>query len=111
MRGLTRSDLPLDVAAYSATILAALDQPEQVRVAWSTELPLDALQVTPYSSGSAPLSLVSFQCMLQDTGYPMEVFMPDSATLIDGSLDINQLAERWVGWGVEQVVVQVPALD
>jgi len=34
--------------------------------------------------------------MLQDTGYSMEVYLPDTDV---GNM--TNLRERWVGWGVE----------
>jgi hypothetical protein len=52
-------------------------------------------QHSPYSKRSAPLSIVSFRCFLQDTGYPMEVYMPTD------DMDMSKLQERWVGWGVQ----------
>jgi hypothetical protein len=50
--------------------------------------------------------------MLQDTGYPLEVYMPplennESMELQAGddlygnSVDWSRLKERWVGWGVQ----------
>ncbi|WWD19758.1 hypothetical protein CI109_104222 [Kwoniella shandongensis] len=57
-------------------------------------------QLADPSSASAPLSLVSFHCLLQDTGYPLEVYLPGG---IEASeiVDWAKLKERWVGWGVE----------
>ncbi|WWC72147.1 uncharacterized protein I206_106107 [Kwoniella pini CBS 10737] len=46
-----------------------------------------------------PLELVSFRCLLQDTGYPMEVYLPGEHP--EGEVDWSKLKERWVGWGVE----------
>jgi len=34
--------------------------------------------------------------MLQDTGYSMEVYLPEG-----DSDDTSRLQERWIGWGVE----------
>ncbi len=49
--------------------------------------------------------------MLQDTGYPLEVYLPpligsDGKELEDDlsherNIDWSRLKERWVGWGVE----------
>ncbi|ORX39374.1 hypothetical protein BD324DRAFT_649450 [Kockovaella imperatae] len=50
--------------------------------------------ISPFSPGSSSLSLVRFDCMLQDVGYPMEVYS-------EGSDDWSDLKERWVGWAVE----------
>ncbi|WWD03996.1 hypothetical protein V865_002058 [Kwoniella europaea PYCC6329] len=38
----------------------------------------------------------------QDTGYPMEVYLPDDVDT-EGDVDWNKLKERWVGWGVETI--------
>lgn len=62
---------------------------------------LTSFQVAQYSEESEQLSLVSFKCMLQDTGYPMEVYMPASAGGAEGAVDMSRLRERWVGWAVE----------
>ncbi|OCF38545.1 hypothetical protein I317_07679 [Kwoniella heveanensis CBS 569] len=67
----------------------------------------DESAIPAYSKTSAPLSLVSFKCLLQDTGYPMEVYLPGSSSDAEaeagpsGQVDWTQLKERWVGWGVE----------
>lgn len=58
-------------------------------------------QIAAYSEASEQLSMVSFRCMLQDTGYPMEVYMPASEGGADGAVDMSKLRERWVGWAVE----------
>jgi hypothetical protein len=53
--------------------------------------------------------------MLQDTGYPLEVYMPPSESiqeansrteddLYGNAVDWSRLKERWVGWGVESVI-------
>jgi hypothetical protein len=45
--------------------------------------------------------------MLQDTGYPLEVYMPPSESSDDldivasDNVDWSKLKERWVGWAVE----------
>jgi hypothetical protein len=39
--------------------------------------------------------------MLQDTGYPMEVYMPTSEGSTSGEMDLSKLKERWIGWAVE----------
>lgn len=42
--------------------------------------------------------------MLQDTGYPLEVYLPPAegaAASPDAPMDWSRLKERWVGWGVE----------
>jgi hypothetical protein len=41
--------------------------------------------------------------MLQDTGYPMEVYMPggSGSTNYDEGMDMSKLRERWIGWAVE----------
>ncbi|ODN99205.1 hypothetical protein I350_07364 [Cryptococcus amylolentus CBS 6273] len=60
----------------------------------------DASAIGPYSKSSAPLSVVSFKCLLQDTGYPMEVYLPGDMEM-SSDVDWSKLKERWVGWGVE----------
>lgn len=73
-----------------------------------------SLQIPYYRPGiTAPLTVCRFRCMLQDTGYPLEVYMPpaESDGLEGGdsgannpygnSVDWSRLKERWVGWGVE----------
>ncbi|BEJ15155.1 hypothetical protein CspHIS471_0409220 [Cutaneotrichosporon sp. HIS471] len=61
----------------------------------------DALQrpetIPAFSNNSRPLTLVRFRALLQDTGYPAEVYLPPDADANDWS----QLRERWVGWAVE----------
>ncbi|KLT39560.1 hypothetical protein CC85DRAFT_185820 [Cutaneotrichosporon oleaginosum] len=61
----------------------------------------DALErpeiIPPFSKESRPLSVVRFRALLQDTGYPAEVYLPPGADASDWS----QLRERWVGWAVE----------
>lgn len=59
------------------------------------------MQVPAYSHDSTPLSLVRFRCMLQDTGYPMEVYMDGDIPASGSSMDVGNLKERWVGWAVE----------
>jgi len=45
---------------------------------------------------------VAFRCLLQDTGYPPEVYIPGDIEALSGSeIERTQLKERWVGWGVE----------
>lgn len=40
--------------------------------------------------------------MLQDTGYPMEVYLPGNRDQDwDRAMDRSHLKERWMGWGVE----------
>lgn len=39
--------------------------------------------------------------MLQDTGYPTEVYLPATEGQTEGAIDMSQLRERWVGWAVE----------
>ncbi len=45
--------------------------------------------------------------MLQDTGYPLEVYMPafanegDADNTREDEIDWSKLQERWVGWGVQ----------
>ncbi|WVN87548.1 uncharacterized protein L203_102731 [Cryptococcus depauperatus CBS 7841] len=56
--------------------------------------------IEPFSQSSSPLSVVSFQCLLQDTGYPMEVYLPGEFQP-GRNIDWSKLKERWVGWGVE----------
>lgn len=51
--------------------------------------------VPPLTRQSPHLSLVSFRCFMQDTGYPMEVYS------VDGTLQ-----ERWVGWATECATVK-----
>jgi len=58
-------------------------------------------QIPAYHEASEPLSLVTFQCMLQDTGYPMEVYMPAGEGSTSGEMDLSKLKERWIGWAVE----------
>ncbi|WVQ77462.1 hypothetical protein IAR50_007148 [Cryptococcus sp. DSM 104548] len=60
----------------------------------------DASSISPYSRSSAPLSVVSFKCLLQDTGYPMEVYLPGNMEM-SSDVDWSKLKERWVGWGVQ----------
>ncbi|KAJ9093418.1 hypothetical protein QFC21_006449 [Naganishia friedmannii] len=62
---------------------------------------------------TAQLSVCRFRCMLQDTGYPLEVYLPPAAGTDDGdveedgvdrdgeNMDWSRLKERWVGWAVE----------
>ncbi|KAJ9120939.1 hypothetical protein QFC22_002875 [Naganishia vaughanmartiniae] len=59
------------------------------------------------------LSVCRFRCMLQDTGYPLEVYLPPAAgadigdveeenvEVDEGNMDWSRLKERWVGWAVE----------
>ena len=39
--------------------------------------------------------------MLQDTGYPMEVYMDGDIPASGSNMDVGNLKERWVGWAVE----------
>jgi hypothetical protein len=40
--------------------------------------------------------------MLQDTGYPMEVYLPvDGNDTKSDDFDPSRLQERWVGWATE----------
>jgi hypothetical protein len=52
-----------------------------------------------------PLSICRFRCLLQDTGYPLEVYLPPGDGLDveqeDNDIDWSRLKERWVGWGIE----------
>ena len=57
-------------------------------------------QVPLYGHTSSQLSLVRFQCLLQDTGYPMEVYLPPGAEG-EGEAEWGNLQERWVGWATE----------
>lgn len=41
--------------------------------------------------------------MLQDTGYPTEVYLPPGSSSSPAGPDYNDLRERWVGWAVEYV--------
>jgi hypothetical protein len=54
-----------------------------------------------------PLSICRFRCLLQDTGYPLEVYLPPGEGLEDEQedhdIDWSRLKERWVGWGIEYV--------
>ncbi|WVQ95014.1 hypothetical protein IAU59_002106 [Kwoniella sp. CBS 9459] len=68
----------------------------------------DESTIPAYAKSSPALSLVSFKCLLQDTGYPMEVYLPGSHAEASeaesgpsGQVDWTRLKERWVGWGVE----------
>jgi hypothetical protein len=69
------------------------------------------VQIPAYHESSEPLSIVSFRCMLQDTGYPMEVYMPTSEGSTSGEMDLSKLKERWIGWAVEWVMTVVVAND
>nr|XP_019043990.1 hypothetical protein I302_07270 [Kwoniella bestiolae CBS 10118]OCF22920.1 hypothetical protein I302_07270 [Kwoniella bestiolae CBS 10118] len=60
----------------------------------------DVKQIPQLSKATRPLSLVSFRCLLQDTGYPMEVYLPGDG-VSESDVDWSKLKERWVGWGVE----------
>ncbi|KAK8853330.1 hypothetical protein IAR55_004034 [Kwoniella newhampshirensis] len=60
----------------------------------------DPASIPCYSKTSPPLSLVSFNCLLQDTGYPLEVYLPGDMEATD-IVDWAKLKERWIGWGVE----------
>ncbi|WVR09548.1 hypothetical protein IAU60_006617 [Kwoniella sp. DSM 27419] len=59
--------------------------------------------IPPFSASSSGLSVVSFSCLLQDTGFPMEVYLTpvSGQSKADEELDWSKLRERWVGWGVE----------
>ncbi|TXT04340.1 hypothetical protein VHUM_04107 [Vanrija humicola] len=57
-------------------------------------------QIPSFSPTSRPLSVVRFRCLLQDTGYPAEVYLPDEAPAGE-QVDWSKLRERWVGWAVE----------
>lgn len=76
----------------------------------------NAEQIPFYNPASTrPLTVCRFRCMLQDTGYALEVYMPPAATTstgtteqnglpqdsLRGQVDWGKLKERWVGWGVE----------
>ncbi|KAL7424602.1 hypothetical protein Q5752_000286 [Cryptotrichosporon argae] len=80
----SRSRVP-DAAALVASVEAQLADPSAVPA---------------YSAASAPLTLVRFRCLLQDTGYPAEVYLPAGEDET-GETDWAKLKERWVGWGVE----------
>ncbi|KIR34261.1 hypothetical protein I352_03498 [Cryptococcus deuterogattii MMRL2647] len=80
-----RDNNSVNVDEYIQRIKGQLDDPSSIR---------------PYSRSSTPLSLVSFKCLLQDTGYPMEVYLPGTIET-SGNVDWSKLKERWVGWGVE----------
>nr|XP_018261035.1 uncharacterized protein I303_06752 [Kwoniella dejecticola CBS 10117]OBR83193.1 hypothetical protein I303_06752 [Kwoniella dejecticola CBS 10117] len=68
----------------------------------------DPAVIRHLSASSEPLEVVSFRCLLQDTGYPMEVYLPGEQA--EGEVDFSQLKERWVGWGV-QVPGEQPWID
>ena len=63
------------------------------------------IQIPRYSYRSTDLSLVTFRCLLQDTGYPLEVYLPGDdqphPTGPSSKTDWSKLRERWIGWGVE----------
>ncbi|OWZ65211.1 hypothetical protein AYX15_03273 [Cryptococcus neoformans] len=80
-----RDNNPVNVDEHIQRIKRQLDDPSSIR---------------PYSKSSTPLSIVSFKCLLQDTGYPMEVYLPGNVQTSD-NVDWSKLKERWVGWGVE----------
>ncbi|RSH91377.1 hypothetical protein EHS25_009676 [Saitozyma podzolica] len=81
------AELPDDVDAFIKQTQEILKQPSTIPA---------------YSRSSPALSLVSFRCMLQDTGYPMEVYVSgQEQTEPEDELDWSQLQERWVGWAVE----------
>ncbi|GMK57101.1 hypothetical protein CspeluHIS016_0309410 [Cutaneotrichosporon spelunceum] len=73
---------PEQQATFFTHVRDALDHPETIPA---------------FNKDSRPLTLVRFRALLQDTGYPAEVYLPPDA---DGS-DWSQLRERWVGWAVE----------
>ncbi|KAL1405122.1 hypothetical protein Q8F55_008745 [Vanrija albida] len=84
----TRNQLtpaPSDVEAYITAVQAALSKPNEIPA---------------FSPSSRPLSVVRFRCLLQDTGYPAEVYLPDEAPAGE-QVDWSKLRERWVGWAVE----------
>ena len=65
-------------------------------------LSLTQSQIPSFSRSSTPLTLVRFKCMLQDTGYPMEVYMQDPPAADEAKdVDWSKLKERWVGWATE----------
>lgn len=73
---------------------------------WTSVGHVLTVQIPVFSSTSSPLSLVRFRCLLQDTGYPAEVYLPgDDAEEAEASsssqVDWGKLQERWVGWAVE----------
>lgn len=101
----------LSVEEIAQTALAEHDQAAGASSS-STTFPLRtqhalqaAIPLVTSSSLSSPAPeprLVRFRCMLQDTGYPPEVYMPpfaaDEEPLSTSSW--SRLKERWVGWAV-----------
>lgn len=61
---------------------------------------LAANEVPAFDHDSELLSLVTFECWFQDTGYPPEVYMPSGNHDQD---NMTQLRERWIGWATEYV--------
>ncbi|ORY33378.1 hypothetical protein BCR39DRAFT_519587 [Naematelia encephala] len=57
--------------------------------------------ILPYSHDSRQMALVSFRCMLQDTGYPTEVYLPGDANSGSPETDWTRLRERVTAWAVE----------
>lgn len=98
--GSTLETLQADVEARLSDI-STVSRPKVVTIVDSRET--DSFKVPAYTESSEQLSIVSFRCMLQDTGYPPEVYLPanENATSQDGAIDMSQLRERWVGWAVE----------
>ncbi|KAJ9111092.1 hypothetical protein QFC19_001290 [Naganishia cerealis] len=111
----TSAMLPVDEIVRTAV----REHPDTAR-APNTRRVLDAAQDvlgqgplrTPvYHPRNTPqLSVCRFRCMLQDTGYPLEVYLPpaqagdaeeDSAGGNGENMDWSRLKERWVGWAVE----------
>ena len=105
------ADVTPDEVACISTVLAQLDNSDQVSFQLHNQRKLRAeltfMQIARYSRRSRPLSVVRFRCMLQDTGYPLEVYMPGEASSSKegerDKVDWSRLKERWVGWAVESV--------
>lgn len=47
-----------------------------------------------------------FRCLLQDTGYPAEVYLPEDPE-DKAKVDWSKLKERWVGWATEWVYLSL----
>jgi hypothetical protein len=94
------SDPQISLQDLIASMTVEMRNPEAVSMTRLTSPEL-ILKVPAYDHDSKPLSLVSFRCMLQDTGYPMEVYLPGQQPQHGQKVDWSQLRERWVGWGVE----------
>ncbi|KAG7563056.1 hypothetical protein FFLO_01488 [Filobasidium floriforme] len=108
----TEEILRTALAEHDAQEGEAVDRSEVISKAF---VALDSPGNIPYYRPgiTAPLTVCRFRCMLQDTGYPLEVYMPPAESdgleggdsgannLYGNSVDWSRLKERWVGWGVE----------